>query len=54
MSGGPDAHALIRDSLPAFLWVIENANKAKETDDLCRLANILLTTRSRRSRHQPA
>jgi hypothetical protein len=42
---GPDA--LIRDSLPALFWLIENANTKKETDDLRRLANILLTTRSR-------
>jgi hypothetical protein len=43
---GPDA--LIRDSLPALFWLIESAETAKQTDDLRRLANILLTTRSRR------
>ena len=43
---GPDA--LIRDSLPALFWLIENAQTEKETDDLRRLASILLTTRSRR------
>jgi hypothetical protein len=43
---GPDA--LIRDSLPALFWLIDNAEAEKEMDDLRRLANILLTTRSRR------
>jgi hypothetical protein len=43
---GPDA--LIRDSLPALFWLIENAETETETDDLRRLASILLTTRSRR------
>jgi hypothetical protein len=42
---GPDA--LIRDSLPALFWLIENAQTEKEMDDLRRLADILLTTRSR-------
>ena len=43
---GPDA--LIRDSLPALFWLIDNAETENEMDDLRRLANILLTTRSRR------
>jgi hypothetical protein len=43
---GPDA--LIRDSLPALFWLIENAQTDKEMDDLRRLAGILLTIRSRR------
>jgi hypothetical protein len=43
---GPDA--LIRDSLPALFWLIENAETEEEMDALRRLASILLTTRSRR------
>jgi hypothetical protein len=43
---GPDA--LISDSLPALFWLIECAQSEQETDDLRRLAAILLTTRSRR------
>lgn len=43
---GPDA--LIRDSLPALFWLIEHARNERETDALRRLADILLTTRSRR------
>jgi hypothetical protein len=43
---GPDA--LIRDSLPALFWLIEHAGTERETDALRRLADILLTTRSRR------
>jgi hypothetical protein len=43
---GPDA--LIRDSLPALFWLIENAQTENEMDDLRRLAGILLTHRSRR------
>jgi hypothetical protein len=43
---GPDA--LIRDSLPALFWLIENGQAEQEVDDLRRLAPILLTTRSRR------
>jgi len=43
---GPDV--LIRDSLPALFWLIENAQTEKEMDDLRRLADLLLRTRSRR------